>query len=298
MRVKFAVTSTAYFLLLVAYADWPPPNTVQWVAPTTGLATARWPWKWNSPFAITTNTPEFEAWALDFMLLKANEMREKWKLDIPKPLTLEDVWFAASPTAQGLSGHLMTRDTRFKWTFDCNVLVAFEDRHYFSPSFRYHDDVSEKMANIPSKIGKKEAEAIARNALYKLFGMTEKQLGWKNTVVVNQYKYEGCDGVIRPLPVFHVEWKYKGKKRFAAGNVEAIPMEMEISGIITNIVSYSNYDQRRPNTRLPQPSIPTNYFRMLGLPDSYPDSVPEWKRRFWELTSGTNATLSIPNMSR
>jgi len=70
---------------------------VHWVVPSNSMTAARWPWDWKSPFAIAAHTPEFERWALEFMLAQANDMREKWRLDIPKPLTVDDVWFAASP---------------------------------------------------------------------------------------------------------------------------------------------------------------------------------------------------------
>jgi|GEM_PF-5458998 len=88
----------------------------------------------------------------------------------------------------------MTRDKRFKWTFVRNVICGFEDRQYFSPSFRYHDEKSARLVKIKSSIIKKEAEAIARNALYKPVNMTEKQLGYRNRVEVNQYKLEESNG--------------------------------------------------------------------------------------------------------
>ncbi len=273
-------------------------NTIRWLAPSNGLAAARWPWKWQSPFAIATNTPAFDAWAMEFMLNQANAMREKWRLDIPRPLTVDDVWFAVSPTVHGIEGHLMTRDQRFKWSFDRNVLCAFEDRKFFAPSFRYRDDESARLAKIKSQITKKEAEAIARKALYELFGMTEEQLGLKKTVEVNQYKFTESNGKVYPLPLFEVRWRMTGPRQYSAKNLEYTPLFMEISGIITNVVNYSHPEYINLTSPLPRPVVPTNYFQMLGLPDNYLDTVPEPKRSFLGLPPLTNSGATATNLIR
>lgn len=266
-------------------------NTARWIpAPSSNsMVAARWPFHWKPPFTIATSTPAFDAYGLELMLAGANEMREKWQLDIPKPLTVDDVYFAVYPTARGIVGHLMTRDRRFHWSFDRNALCAFEDRQYFAPSFRYKDDESAKLAKIQSKITKKEAETIARKSMSAMFGLSEKQLGWKRAVVVNQYKFEESDGTVYPLPLFHIEWKYQGPTQYAGEKVEAIPMEMEVSGITKRVVNYSNFDQRRPGSRLPPPVLPTNYFQMLGLPDNFLETVPARKRASWGLPPLTNS---------
>lgn len=219
------------------------------------------------------------------MLNRANVMREKWQLDIPQPLTLDNVYYAVCPTSHGIEGHLMTKDRRFHWVFDRNVLCSFEDREYFAPSFRYHDDESARLAKIKSKITAKEAETIARNSLHKLFGLTEKQLHWKRAVEVNQYKFEESDGKVYPLPMFNVEWKYEGPVQYAAENLESIPLYMEISGITTNVAKYEHPEYLSLKSPIPRPPIPTNYFQMLGLPTNYLETLPERKRMLWGFAS-------------
>jgi hypothetical protein len=282
----------------VLQAAEPVTNAVRWISPSNSMAAARWPWKWKSPFAIATNTPAFEAWGLKFMLGHANEMREKWQLEIPRPLTIDDIWFALYPTAQGIEGHLMTRDKRFHWAFDANVLCTFVDQQYFSPSFRYHWDEEAKLAKIKSKITKKEAEAIAREALYRLFGMTEKQLHMKKAVEINQYKFEESDGKVYPLPLFDVRWRMAGPEQYAAANIEYTPLYLEISGITKKVVKYEHPEALGATSLVPHAPIPTNYFQMLGLPDNYLDTAAEQKRRFWGLPPLTNSAAQATSLSR
>jgi hypothetical protein len=276
----------------------PVSNALQWIPPSNSMAAARWPWKWNPPFSIASNTPAFEAWGLEFMLARANEMREKWQLDIPRPLTVDEVYFAVHPTVDGIAGHLMTRDKRFHWSFDRNVLFSFEDRMYFAPSFRHHDDESARLAKIKSKITKKEAEAIARKALHTLFGMTEKQLHMKKGVEVNQYKFEESDGQVYPLPLFDVRWRMVGPKQYAAENLEYIPLYMEISGITKNVAKCEHPECLGLDSALPRSPIPTNYFRMLGLPDNYLDTLEARKRDLRSLPPLTNSPSPTTNLEK
>jgi len=269
-------------------------NLVEWQRPTNGLAAARWQVAWKYPSAITTNTPAFEAWAVEFMLAKANETREKWELEIPKPLTLDDVYFIAAPTAHGLRGTLITRDGRFVWHFSRNALLDFYDTNYYSVSFRYKDEAAARLAKIPSKITKKDAERIARDGLVKLLGMTEEQLGYRKRVEVNQYKFQESDGKVYPLPLFEVTWRLRGPKRYAAENIEYTPLDMQVSGITGKIVKYSHSKVLDLNSPIRRDPLPTNYFQMLGLPDNYLDTVPESKRRFWGLPPRTNALDGVP----
>ncbi len=269
----------------------PGTNTVRWIAPpsSNGMAAARWPYPWKPPFTIASNTPAFERYGLSVMLAGANELREKWHLEIPHPLTVDDVFFAVYPTAHGIEGHLMTRDRRFHWSFDRNVLFSFEDRQYYAPSFRYNDDESAKLAKIKSRITKTEAEAIARNALQTLFGMTDRQLQMKRSVAVNQYRFEESDGTVYPLPLFDVRWRKAGAKQYSAENLEYTPLYMEISGITTNVAKYEHPDRLGPNSILPHPPLPTNYLQMLGLPSNFLETVPARKPALWGLPPLTNS---------
>ena len=238
-------------------------------------------------FRIATNTPAFEDYGKHFMLAQVNDMRDKWHLEIPKKLAVEDLLFHIKPTAFGIAGVVETRDIRFRWIFERNAINHFWDLKYAPSSFRYHDDESAMLAKLPSIITAKEAEALARNALHKL-GLTEELIGIKNTPERHQYKFEESNGTIYELPVFNITWRYNGPTRYAAENLEMSPVEMVISGIITNVVEYSNIEVASPKSVIHRPPMPTNYFQMLGLPTNYLDTLPERKRAVWGMPPLTN----------
>lgn len=273
-------------------------NLVQWQKPTNAWVEMSLRLWRMSPYAIETNTPAFQEWALNVMLAKANELREKWQLDIPKPLAKDDVYFAAQPTIYGLRGQLFTRDERFWWDFDRNALYCFFDRHFYSQSFRYHEDVSLQLAKVKSQITAKEAERIACEALYALFGMSEKELGYRKRVEVNQYKFQDYDGKVYPLPLFEVTWRMAGPKQYAAENLEYRPVYMQISGITKKVVRYDHSEVLNLASRVPRDPLPINYFQMLGLPDNYLDTLPERKRRFLQLQPLTNSGALATNVIR
>ncbi|MCX7723521.1 MAG: hypothetical protein N2379_10780, partial [Verrucomicrobiae bacterium] len=202
------------------------------------------------------------------------------------------------PTRDGLEGDLLSRDQRFHWQFARNACIAFYDTRYFAPSFRYQDDKASALAKIPSKINKKEATAIARDALHKLLGMTEKKLGYKTPPEVNQYKYQDTNGRVYPLPLFDVRWRKKGPKEYAAANLESFALYMEVSGVTCGVVKYHHPELLNKDAPIPRDPLPTNYFQMLGLPESYPDSVPERQSRLRGFTSSTNAASPITNTTR
>jgi hypothetical protein len=159
-------------------------NVVRWNPASNAVSGARLPFNWKSPFAIASNTPAFEAYALELMLRLANEMREKWALEIPGGLTAENVYFSAYPGAEGVRGNLQTRSGRFLWSFDANVLFSFHDTNYYGVRIAYSDDEAARLARIESAITKEQAARIAKQALYRLFGKTERQLGMQDLVDV------------------------------------------------------------------------------------------------------------------
>lgn len=271
-------------------------KTVQLV-PANPLAAAHSKFQGSPAFRIAPNTPAFEEYGLNFMLVQVNEFRSKWKLDISKALELRDVLFYVKPMALGVEGAIETRDGRFKWVFNRNAINYFVDLQYGPPSFRYKDEESAKLAKSTSQITGKEAEAIARDALHQL-GMTERQLKLKTTPQVNQYKFEESDGTVYPLPVFNITWRYEGPTSYAAENLESAPLVMDISGIVTNVVEYFNVQIAAPNSAIPRPQLPTNYFKMLGLPDNYLETVPERKRALWGLPPLTNSAATAAEPSK
>jgi hypothetical protein len=254
--------------------------------PTNAIDAARSRVKQPDTFRIATNTLGFEEYGLNMMLAVANETRVKWKLDLPAPLTVNDVLFTLTPTPYGMDGGLSTRDGRFDWAFTRNTFDLFQDFKYCPLRFRYHDDEEARLAKIKSKITAKEAEATARGVLHGL-GLTEKQLRLKEPPAVNQYKFEETDGTIYPLPMFDVTWCVEG------GDDDFPPVTVDVSGITKNVAKYFNLSPYAP--RVP---TPTNYFRLLGLPDNYLETLPLRKRLKWGLASLTNSPSETTNTGK
>ena len=249
---------------------------VRWQTPSNSLAAARSHVRQPEFFKIATNTPAFEEYAVNFMLQKANEMRTNWNLVIPKPLTINDIFFSLQATPYGIWGVLSTREGRYNWGFNWGILDHFDDAKYRPFSFRYRDDESARLTKIKSKINAKEAETIARNALHEL-GLTEKQLHLIEPPRVNQYKFEETNGVIYPLPMFNVGWLVEG---FTDSDEPSVVFD--ISGITKNVAEYSN-------PHVPRVPLPSNYFQMLNLPTNYLDALPDWRRNMLGLPSLTNS---------
>ena len=256
------------------------------LVPTNAIDAARSRVKQPDLFRIATNTLAFEEYGLNMMLALANETRVKWKLDLPAPLTVNDVLFTLTPTPYGMDGGLDTRDGRFDWAFTRNTFTLFHDFKYSPLSFRHKDDEEARLARIKSKITAKEAEAIARAVLHSL-GLGEKQLRLKEPPAVNQYKFEETDGTICPLPMFHVAWCVEG------GDDDFPPVTVDVSGITKNVAEYFNADPFAPKV-----PTPTSYFRLLGLPDNYLETVPTIKRLKWGLPPLTNSPSQTTNTGR
>lgn len=229
------------------------PNTVRWVA-TNKIATARGRVPLNNSKGVAPMTPAFEEYAFNTMLAKANEIREKWHLDIPKALTVDDVTFNLKPMANGFDGTLSSKPVRFIWVFGRSTLNAVIDTNYWPRSFRYNDEASAKLAKIKSQIDAKEAEALARKYLLML-GQTEKTIQLKEPPVVNQYKFEETDGTVYPLPLFQVAWDEVDRPEAKGGVVV-----FSISGVTKQVAQFEIADLHWPQT-----PMPTNYFDMLGV---------------------------------
>lgn len=266
--------------------------------PDDEFATARSHVKQPELFKIATNTASFEAYWFNVMLVKANELRESWKLDVPKPLTVKEVVFSLQATPYGIYGNIGTRDGRYDWSFDRNALVSFSDCIYYPISFRYHDEQSARLAKIKSKINAGMSQKIAREALHQL-GLTEKQLGLRDKPEVNQYQFEETDGTVYPLPCFNVAWYRKGRpKYFEDSNIRDTPVTMDISGITGTVVDYHNAEFYNIKAQLPRLPMPTNYFQMLGLPTNYLDTLPALRRKMLGLPPITNAPTAVTNLAK
>jgi len=252
------------------------------LAPTNNLAAARSS-VWQPDIGrITTNTPAFEEYAVNFMLKQANEMRTNWNLDLPKPLTINDIIFSLQATPYGICGGVSTRDGHYNWGFSWGVLDHFDDAKHRPFSFRYRWDEEARLVKIKSKINVQEAEVIARNALHKL-GFTEKQLHLIEPPRVNQYKFEETNGVAYPLPIFNVGWLVEG---FTDPDVPSVVFD--VSGITRTVAEYSN-----PHT--PRVPLPTNYFQMLNLPTNYLETLSPRERSRLHLPSLTNSPPQMTN---
>lgn len=262
---------------------------LRWLVPSNNLAAARSNVRQPEFFKIATNTPAFEEYAVNLMLEQANKMRTNWNLDIPKPLTIDDISFSLQATPYGIWGIIGTRDGRFDWGFDRNGLQSFSDYKHYPQSFRHHGDEEARLAKVKSLITANEAGEIAHTALHKL-GLNEEQLHLKTKVEVNQYKFEETNGMVYPLPCFNVVWRVKGSKQYAAEDMEFAPITLDISGTTKNVVRYFN------TMRIPQLPMPTNYFQMLNLPTNYLDTLPAWRRSLLGLPKLTNSPPQTTNL--
>lgn len=269
--MKPCVLWIAVAILGVPGAVGQEPGRPLQLVPTNNIAAARSQYPLDDHQRIAPNTPEFEQWGLSFMLSKANEVREKWNLDIRRPLTVNDVLFQLKATAHGVHGNIGTRDGRYVWSFGRHRFDMFYDRKYWPRSFRYKPEESLRLAKIPSRITAEEALAIARQKLHAL-GLDERMLRLREPPQVHQYIFEDDDGTVYPLPIFHVRWRDEDCQ--AEGDeLPREPVTFDISGVTQNVAQYSNV-----SSHTPREPLPTNYFRMLGLPDNYLDTLDERTR--------------------
>lgn len=219
---------------------------------------------------MAPNTPDFEEWAFNLMLDKANEIREKWQLPIPV-LTPTNVLFDLKATLFGFDGSIDTPDGRFAWYFGGNTLDKFLDTKYSSQSFagysfaspgafiERYDEEGSRLAKIKSKITAREALSIARESLHRL-GLTEKQLDLVEPPEVTQYKYEPVGGGEYPLPLFLIGWRTKQSvKEFSQSSMQIV-LRFEISGITGRVADYFVAASKTPRVLTPK-----NYYEMLGV---------------------------------
>jgi len=264
----------AVAILVVHRAVGQEPGRPLQLAPTNNIAAARSKYPLSDHHRIAQNTPEFEQWGLSFMLSKANEVWEKWNLDIRRPLTVNDVLFQLRATAQGVDGSIATRDGRYVWSFWRHRIDKFYDRKYWPRSFRHKPEESLRLAKIPSRITAEEALAIAREKLQAL-GLDGRILRLREPPQVHQYTFEDDDGTVYPLPIFHVRWRDE-EDQAEGDELPHEPVTFDISGITKNVAEYFNV-----SSHAPREPLPSNYFRMLALPDNYLDTVDERTR--WRL---------------
>ena len=212
----------------------------------------------NDGGRVAPNTPAFVAYVLPVMLAAANDMRERWGLDIPRPLSVGDVAFLIEAMNGGWNGSITTVDRRFSWCFGGgNALDKFMDNKYPPPGWSSDtcDAYNAEMARLErtkSKITAREAKEIARDHLHRL-GLSEDGLGEMPDPVVKQLQWH------RPLPMFEVMWRTKRYRDYADPQM-AYDVRMRVSGITGQVVEYFNAAWGRPTT-----PTPSNYYDMLGV---------------------------------
>ena len=216
------------------------------LVPTNAIDAARSRVKEPDIFRIATNTLAFEEYGLNMMLAVANETRVKWKLDLPAPLTVNDVLFTLTRRLTELTAvsaqEMAASIGRFRGTH----LRAFKTVKSYPRSFRHKDDESARLTKIKSKITAKEAEAIARGVLHEAWAYRETTPPQKSPPAVNQYKFEETDGTVYPLPMFNVAWCVEGD------DDNFPPVTVDVYGISKNVAEY--YDLSRYAPRVPTPT--------------------------------------------
>lgn len=243
--------------------------------PLSSIAAARSSVREPEYGRISTNSPAFEEYGFNLMLSQVNQMAERWKLELPHPLRVNEVVFWLKPKATSMQWILATRNARYCWDFDDGWVRSFIDepnsrRAYLintnAPGFA-SSEVLGRVAKTKSKITEAEAIRMARDCLHAL-GLTETQLRLHEPPTVERDHFTDEDGTRYEVPLFAVGWSVEG------ADPETRLVEITVSGITSNIVEYLNAD---PNT--PRIALPTNYFQMLGLPTNYLETLSPRARR-------------------
>ncbi len=238
-------------------------------APVSPIVAARSTVRQPENGRISTNTPAFEEYGLDLMLSMADDTAKKWKLDLPHPLTVNDVVFWLKPKPTCIQWILSTRNGRYCWAFDNGWLNLLSDEQNSRRAYlintnapgMVNDEVLSRMAKTKSNITKAQAIKMARDYLHAL-GLDEKQLRLHEPPKVERDRFTDDDGKKHLVPLFAVGWSVEG------ADPEYQLVEITVSGITSNIVKYFNAD---PNT--PRVPLPTNYFQMLNLPTNYVETL-------------------------
>jgi hypothetical protein len=218
---------------------------------------------------ISTNTPVFEEYGFNLMLAMGNEMLEKWKLEQPHFLGVNNVVFWLKPKPTCIQWVLSTRDGHYTWSFDNGWINLFRDNENSSRAYlintnapgMVNDEVVERMVRTKSKITERQAVQMARDYLHAI-GLDEKQLRLHEPPKVERDGYTADDGKRYQVPLFAVGWSVEG------ANPDIELLRIAVSGITSNIVDYFNGN---PNT--PRVALPTNYFPMLNLPTNYVETL-------------------------
>lgn len=200
---------------------------------------------------IPTNTIAFQQYALSVMMTQAAYFSEKWNLEIPKPITTNEIsFFSATPKTNSWNGTLGINNLYSFMVTDQSFWI-FSDTRYYTKTFVGHDEVCDALAQKTSCLTLEKSLSVARHALDNI-GL--KEFGQANPTSLKQWKYES-NGVTYPLPLYDVRWQSDNGV-----------IDFQISGISSNVAEFSNATVQ-PLLKIP---MPTNYLSMLGLP---PDSV-------------------------
>src|SRR5688572_18946886 len=100
---------------------------------------------------------------------------------------------------------------------------------------------------------------LARNALHNL-GLNEESLRLREPPQVIQWDYVPAgETSVHLMPIYDIEWRFKVPDGTPT-NLAATAIQMEVSGVTSNVVSF--YSVSREALKIP---LPTNYFEILGL---------------------------------
>ena len=166
---------------------------------------------------ISTNSPAFEEYGFNLMLSQVNQMAERWKLELPHPLRVNEVVFWLKPKATSMQWILATRNARYCWDFDDGWVRSFIDepnsrRAYLintnAPGFASSEGLG-RVAKTKSKITEAEAIRMARDCLHAL-GLTETQLRLHEPPTVERDHFTDEDGTRYEVPLFAVGWSVEG----------------------------------------------------------------------------------------
>ena len=203
---------------------------------------------------VPTNTLVFRDYALSLMLAQANDIKAKWQLGLPAPITSDHVTrMAATPTVRGVAGGI-TVSNRYYFSFRDGVFSGYHDDQWWWQALETNAPRMKELSEQRSLVSQSEAARIAEQALRQL-SVVPRQFDLLETPVVEQRHYEAADDRRLPLPLFLVRWVASPDAQFG-------DIRMEVSGLTKKVVAYENLSA-------PASPLPTNYFQMLGVsPDS------------------------------
>jgi hypothetical protein len=231
---------------------------------------------------IPIKSVAFQQYALSVLMSQAVNIADRWNLDLPKPITTNDItYLSIRPKTNSWDG-AMSINNKYGFRVEDNKLILFRDYRYHCNTFLGNDAASDNLAQSNNCLTLDASRIIASNAMYNI-GLTQYASG--NPTTLRQYKYDS-NNVIYPLPLYAVRWES-----------DAGCILLQISGISSNVAEFCNATEAE-SMKIP---LPTNYLTLLGLPKDVvfvktkKDNLPnEYYNIINKSTNNLGSTITTP----